>query len=622
MDFFQHQDKARRNTFMLVFFFICAVVGIVLVLYLIFASAAAYATVGPNFHSNDLWDPVLFTWVTIFTLLVVGLASFFKTLQLSSGGGAYVAKSLGGRRLSPSSSDPTEQKILNVVEEMAVATGIPAPTVYLLDQEEGINAFAAGFSSSEAVIGVTRGCVENLNRDELQGVIAHEYSHIVNGDMRLNIRLIGLLFGILALGLFGYYTLRIGAFSRGGGRQQQGGAVAILMVAVGMMAVGFVGTFFGHLIKAAVSRQREFLADASAVQFTRNPEGIGNALKKIRDHTYGSKILSPHAPDVSHMFFSKGVLSGMAGLFATHPPIEERIRRVLSLKKKEKSKQSKGEAKIPPVAAAPAGASMMASMGQPNVEQIQYAKKLVGDLPLAIRSAIRDPYGVRAVIYGLLLSNDEETRKKQLKQLSAQAYVGVDRELKRIYPELEKIDMRSRLPLIDMAIPSFKTLSKNEYRVFRENVKWLMRSDKKIDLFAWVLEKVLIQHLDAEFTRAEKPRGKDPIDNHKEAAIILLEILSLVGNRDEKQQRKSFEAGLNHLKLNYEGELLRKVKLGPLNKALDDLSKLKPQEKKRLLEACLLTMESDDKINIYEAELFRAIGDSLGCPVPLVLPHD
>ncbi len=604
---------------MLVFLFICAVVGIVLVLYLIFASAAAYATVGPNFHSSDLWDPVLFTWVAILTFLVVGLASFFKTLQLSSGGGAYVAKSLGGRRLSPSSSDPTEQKILNVVEEMAVATGIPAPTVYLLDQEEGINAFAAGFSSSEAVIGVTRGCVENLSRDELQGVIAHEYSHIVNGDMRLNIRLIGLLFGILALGLFGYYTLRVAAFSRGGGRQQQGGAVAIFMVAIGMMAVGFVGTFFGHLIKAAVSRQREFLADASAVQFTRNPEGIGNALKKIRDHMYGSKILSPHAPDVSHMFFSKGVLSGMAGLFATHPPIEERIQRVLSLKKKEKSK---GVAKTPPAAAAPAGASMMASMGQPNVEQIQYAKKLVGDLPLAIRSAIRDPYGARAVIYGLLLSNDEEIRKKQLKQLSAQAYVGVDRELKRIYPELKKIDLNARLPLIDMAIPSFKTLSKNEYRVFRENVKWLMRSDKKIDLFAWVLEKVLIQHLDAEFTRVEKPRGKDPIENHKEAAIILLEILSLVGNRDEKQQRKSFEAGLNHLKLTYSGELLSKIKLGPLNKALDDLAKLKPQEKKRLLEACLLTMESNNRINIYEAELFRAIGDSLGCPVPLVLPHD
>ncbi|NGX58113.1 MAG: hypothetical protein K940chlam3_01014 [Chlamydiae bacterium] len=618
MDFFQHQEKAKKNTFRLIMLFFCAVVGIVVVVYILVAWLNAFAMKGNEFQQQDLWNPVLFVGVTFFTLLVIGLGTLYKSMQLKSGGGSYVAESLGGRLIEPGSNDPNKQKILHVVEEMAIAAGIPAPSVYLLDQEEGINAFAAGYSPGDAIIGVTRGCIEQLNRDELQGVIAHEFSHILNGDMRLNIRLIGLLFGILALGLIGYYTMRSAVFARGGSRQQSRGTLAILALGIGLTAIGFVGTFFGHLIKAAVSRQREFLADASAVQFTRNPEGVGNALKKIRDYAFGSKVASPHAAEVSHMFFSKGILSGMAGMFATHPPIEERIRRVLSL---EKGEVKKGPPPKPAVTAAPAGASLMATMGRPNVEQIQYAKTLVGNLPGSIKGAIRDSFGARAVIYGLLLSKEPEIRKMQLDALAGQSYMGVYRELNRMLQDIEQIEVTTRIPLIDMSMPAFKMLSKNEYRVFRENIKWLIHADKKIDLFEWVLEKVLVQHLDDRFSGAKKRHGTEQIKDHMRSCRFLLETLSHVGHKDSQNYEKALEKSLKHIEIPAESlKPLKGMKHSQLNQAIDDVALLAPQEKKKILEACLVCMEYDKVITVYEAELFRAIGDAIGCPVPLILP--
>jgi len=382
------------------------------------------------------------------------------------------------------------------------------------------------------------------------------------------------------------------------------------------MAVGFVGTFFGHLIKAAVSRQREFLADASAVQFTRNPEGIGNALRKIRDFAYGSKVVSPHAAEVSHMLFSKGTLSGMAGLFATHPPIEERIRRVLSLKPEQVKKAPlQKKAKL-----AAAGVSLMATMGQPNIEQIQYAKQLVDELPLSIKSAVRDSFGARAVIYGMLLSRNEDVRQKQLKGLAEQSYLGVYRELNRMLPDINRIDIPTRIPLIDMSMPAFNMLSKNEYRVFRENVKWLIRADQKLDLFEWVLEKVLIQHLDNRFASRKRRDGDQKIKTHKQACLVLIETLALVGHQDENEQKNALDAGLKHLGFSSNRSVAKEMKYSRLNHAIDELSRLAPQEKKILLEACLACMEYDKEITVYEAQLFRGIGDALGCPVPLVLP--
>lgn len=321
MDFFAHQEQARRLTFRLVILFGLAVIGIILTCYFLAAFALAYAHYGPQWEKGDLWDPILFMWVTFGISAIVGLCSGFKILQLR-GGGKVIAEELGGRLLSPSSVDPVERKILNIVEEMAIASGVPTPAVYMMDREPGINAFAAGYTIQNAVIAVTRGCVEQLSRDELQGVIAHEFSHILNGDMRINIHLMGVLFGILIIGMMGYYAFRMTPYRTS---KEDRTGIFIIIIGLGLVVIGSIGTFFGNLIKAAVSRQREFLADASAVQFTRNPEGIAGALKKIAGYKNGSAILNPNAPEASHMFFAKGVFEG---LFATHPPIDERIRRL------------------------------------------------------------------------------------------------------------------------------------------------------------------------------------------------------------------------------------------------------------------------------------------------------
>ncbi|HOB34044.1 MAG TPA: M48 family metallopeptidase, partial [Verrucomicrobiota bacterium] len=331
MDFFEQQDKARRNTRWLAIYFAAGVAFLVLAIYaavlVIYSWAIAPGTEVEGVRAAPaLWNPRLFTGVAIGTLSVVFLGSLFKTMELSRGGSA-VATMLGGRLVSPNTEDPDERRLLNVVEEMALASGVPVPQVYVLDNERGINAFAAGHSTSDAAIGVTRGCVQLLNRDELQGVIAHEFSHILNGDMRLNLRLMGLIFGILCIAVIGRILLRTGSRTyRLGARNRGGNPLPLLGLA--LLLIGYVGVFFGRLIQAAVSRQREFLADASAVQFTRNPGGIAGALKKIGGLVYGSRLESAHAEEASHMFFGNGLSNAWFSLMATHPPLVERIRAI------------------------------------------------------------------------------------------------------------------------------------------------------------------------------------------------------------------------------------------------------------------------------------------------------
>ena len=319
-DFFERQDIARRNTSRLVLLFVLAVLAIMLSIDLLLAATMGYLSRDPATGAID-WslagDLQLVGIAVVGTLVVVGGGTLFKIAQLR-GGGRVIVEELGGRRLNPDTSVPAERQFLNVVEEMVIASGTPAPPVYLLDEEEGINAFAAGFTINDAVIGVTRGAVERLPRDELQGVIAHEFSHILNGDMRLNIRLIGLLNGILIIGILGYFMLRVAAFSGSRHRRSSRDSSPLPMLALGagLLVVGFLGTFFGNLIKAGVSRQREFLVDASAVQFTRQPAGIAGALKRIGGFLRGSTVQSPNAPEASHMFFGRAT-SGLKALFMT-----------------------------------------------------------------------------------------------------------------------------------------------------------------------------------------------------------------------------------------------------------------------------------------------------------------
>ena len=329
MNFFESQDRVRKNTLLLVGLFVLAVVVLILMANLLIMIVFGFIDSeqlrsGSTFFAKMDWKT--FATVGAGVGVVVAGGSFYKMIALSAGG-KVVAESLGGRLIPRNTENPNQRKLLNVVEEMAIASGTPAPPVYLLTGENGINAFAAGFSSRDAVLGITQGAVDHLSREQLQGVVAHEFSHIFNGDMRLNIRLMGALNGILVLGILGYYLLRSASFS-GRRRGKDSGAAAMLALAIGLMVIGFAGTFFGGLIKAAVSRQREFMADASAVQFTRNPSGIAGALKRIGGLEFGSKLDNPGAAEVSHAFFAQGVSGFMQWLSATHPPLRERILRI------------------------------------------------------------------------------------------------------------------------------------------------------------------------------------------------------------------------------------------------------------------------------------------------------
>ncbi|HHH14063.1 MAG TPA: hypothetical protein ENJ98_07480, partial [Thiolapillus brandeum] len=334
MDFFAAQDDARRKTRWLIVLFVLAILSLVVLTNLFIMLFAEYSTdyyvqghTPTTFWERFDWER--FFWIGLGVTAVILLGSFIRTLSLR-GGGRVVAEMMGARLVSGNPRDPLERRLLNVVEEMAIASGTPVPQVYVMDQEEGINAFAAGFGTGDAVIAVTRGTLEKLNRAELQGVVAHEFSHIVNGDMRLNIRLIGILFGILMVALIGRLLLRWGAIASHSRSRDSNGGVPLVVLGLGLLVLGYVGVFFGNLIKASVSRQREYLADASAVQFTREPQGIAGALKKIGGDAQGSLIRHPDAEELSHAYFSEGIhyLFGLNGLFATHPPLEKRILRV------------------------------------------------------------------------------------------------------------------------------------------------------------------------------------------------------------------------------------------------------------------------------------------------------
>ena len=314
MNFFEHQERARRSTRRLVILFSLAVVGIIAALYFFFALllqdqyGGSFWQHGPRF-AGSFWQPKTLAWVMGCTLLTSGLACLIKISSLRAGGSA-VAELVGAVEVNYSTTHVLERKYINVVEEMAIASGVPVPAIYIMEDESNINAFAAGYSVDDAAVAVTRGCIERLDRAELQGVVAHEFSHILNGDMRLNIRLIGVLAGILFLALIGYVLMRIGGAlggsSSGGGKDEGGGcalAPVFFFVGLVLLVIGFIGHLFGSLIKAAVSRQREFFADASAVQFTRNPNGIAGALRKIGGYGDG-KLKSPKASEISHMCFT------------------------------------------------------------------------------------------------------------------------------------------------------------------------------------------------------------------------------------------------------------------------------------------------------------------------------
>jgi len=623
VNFFAHQDEARSQTRKLVFLFIAAVVTLIvltsfLVIVLFFAAETQNAGL-----SVDMLGSEVFLGVTAVVLAVVGLGTMFRLVQLG-GGGKAVAEAMGGRLLNTSTRDADERKILNVVEEMAIASGSPVPPVYLME-EKSINAFAAGYKPRDAVIGITRGCIQELDRDELQGVIAHEFSHIFNGDMRLNIRLMGLLYGIMVLGIIGYHILR-GSRYRSSSRSSKNNGGGIIFLGLGLIVIGYGGTFFGNMIKSAVSRQREYLADASAVQYTRNPEGIGGALKKIGGYPSGSIIDGKDVSEISHMLFCDGIKHSFSGLFATHPPINERIKRIDPQWRGGSARQSSGSGEIASEEGAShftgnSGGSALDNIGSPTAENISQAATTLASIPVKVIEEAHNTMSASLMIYSLLINlSDEVAASAQLQILKQELEDNDYQSLETIRKEVASVKREDYLVLVDLAMPSLKQLSKIQYRFFMAVLGKLIMADNKISLFEWCLFKILRYTLDEHPDSRLKSRSLKSL--HKDCEV-LLSVLAFSGQQDDKEAESAFLAAKEYLELNMGMQYRHNIgaNTGQLEKALDSLNNLKPLEKPKLLKAMAAAINADGKVTAEEGELLRAVGSLLDCPIPPLLPE-
>lgn len=628
MNFYEHQNQARRQTRRLVFGFALAIAGIVValdaVMFTLLASAQAeHLELSPLAYA--VTHPGAALLCTLFVLAVIGLSSVYKSLELRSGGGV-VARSLGGVRLEGNSGDLKRKRLQNVVEEMAIAAGVPVPEIYVLEQEQSINAFAAGHTPANAAVAVTQGALDRLNREQLQGVLAHEFSHVVNGDMRLNVQLIGWLFGLLVVALLGRTILR---FAPRGGRKGNGG---ILVVALAFMVMGYIGLLAGRILQAAVSRQRERLADASAVQFTRNPGGLKEALLKIAGLGEGSRLTSADPEQVAHMLFAPGI----DRLFATHPPLGERIRtldpsfniRMLPRLAAEAMQGGIGfdepvSANLAPdsaAAALPADSQRIAAqVGRLDTVQIEYAQTLRLALPSAVREFAGSASHARALVLAMLLSRDEAVRNRQLTRLANALESGDLAVVTECTPLSRQLEPMLRLPALLQIFPALRRLPQPQRQALIGLADDLIRADAHIDVFEFCLATLLETLLQDEL-EARVPHGRWSLSDAGDEIQILFAVLAQAGADDERSAQAAYVAGLQQVlpesRAAYSVPADWPAKLGA---ALARLEKLRPLAKQALIEGMVKTVTHDGVLNVAEAELLRTVCAILHCPLPPLL---
>jgi len=608
-DFFAAQDQARSNTKLLVLLFALAVITL-----LILTNLLVMITLGvmepeqyqlllkpqhPDWFNQLPWQ--MMGWVSLLVFVVIAVVVSIKRAELSQGG-QVVAKALGGRLLDYQLADNKQQRLLNVVEEMAIAAGVPVPPVYLIN-ESSINAFAAGYSPADAVIGVTQGCLNLLNRDQLQGVIAHEFSHILNGDMRLNIRLIALLHGIEFIGHSGYFLLRsMGrrrAVGAGSSKSKDNGG-GILGLALGLMVLGYLGTFFGSLIKAAVSRQREFLADASAVQFTRNPSGIAGALKSIGAATFGSQVKNPNADEMSHLFFAEAI-SRWSSLFATHPPLQQRIKRL-----------DPGWDGVFPTETQLKQQSSEQSSAKVQTRQQQSAAVL-SVLPAFLLETSRHALSAPALCCACLLQT--EHLEKQWAMVKAHGDPQLLQNIDRLYDEVSRLSGRQKLQLIQIAVPALKQLSQQQFVEFQTLCQNLSRCDGQEDLLEWTILNWLQHCVGSQFNPSLLHR-RDRSSDLVQVQQSVLALLSLCAQqaKDEKLQQQAWSSGLQLLALP-SATARPAMSFSQLSEQLPALIHSTPRLKQQLWQMLKIAVQADELVNDQEAMLLQALALLLEIPV-------
>lgn len=619
MDFYARQAGARRRTGWLLFAFVVAVTAVVLAL-----DAVILALVG--------YEPQRATAFALVILSVILLGSLYRTMQLREGGGV-VARSLGGVRVDRDSTDPARRRLLNIVEEMAIASGVPMPEVYVLEQETTINAFAAGHTAANAAIAVTQGAVERLTRDELQGVVAHEFSHLLNGDMRLNLQLLGWVFGLFALALIGRTVLRhVSRLRRGSS------AIGLIgLVAVAALVLGWLGQLAGRILQAAVSRQRERLADASAVQFTRHPEGLKGALLKTAGPGGGSLLASEAADEVAHMLFAPGTRR----LFATHPPLVERLHALdprfdagslpaaiaAALRATEEStrpdadRASAAHAPTPGlaiIAAAPLAIARQA--GQPRTLHVAQAQELRLAMPESLRELAGTGSGARALVLAVLLSHRDAVRERQLERLAKALGPAECIAVEAALPMASGLGPFLRLPALQQLFPALRRLARAERERLLALAEDLTRADACIDVFEYCLTRLLVTALRDEL-EARTPHGNATLASAAADLQVLFTTVARSGATDERRAREAYEAGMQGLLPRNRPEYAPREDWPlALDAALARLGRLHPFAKEALIEALVRTLADDDQLSVPEAELLRTVCAILHCPLPPLVP--
>lgn len=629
MDFFAAQDDAHSKTKTLIVYFILAVVCIIAALYVLCMVFYSYGTTPENQPVRwVLWSPPVLAGVAGFVVLLVGGASLSKIAELRGGGGV-VAKSVGGRKVDPGTTDPDERKLMNVVEEMAIASGTPVPEVYLLDKEDQINGFAAGYTPDDAAIAVTRGCMQKLSRDELQGVIAHEFSHILNGDMRMNIRLMGVLFGILLISIIGEGLMRAGFWGGAASRRRDDkGGNAIMLFGLGMMAIGWIGVFFGRLIQSAISREREYLADASAVQFTRNPDGIGGALKKIGG--VGSVVNHNHTSETAHFFFANALKSSFGGAFATHPPLPDRIKRIepnWNGQMEAVPETKRRPQQQPPAPAASGGRravdpmAMVAGIGMIGANQLAYAQQSRAQAEESLGEEIHDSTKARALILALLLDRKPEIRQKQLAFIKEDGGAEYAKLVEQAYPKVQAQGVKQRIPLLEMTVPALSQITREEYDRLIKRIVKLSEMDAEISFFEFAVMRLVKKHLGRKFEGASAKTkvisSTGPLRDH---FSMLLSTMVWVGQPgSDAEAKRIFDQALQQAPL-FHGQIQLKpfdaLGFNELDKALDTLTHARFGVKRQMLNTCATAVAHDGEVNDDEGELIRAVAVTLDCPMP------
>jgi Zn-dependent protease with chaperone function len=651
MNFFAQQQRARTHTRRMLILFVLAVACIVAAVDLVLLIAFGAAGHGKSKWLSNIGavQPHALFWASVAVLAVIGIATAYKISTLRGGGGA-VARQLGAVPIASDTDNFAYRRLRNVVEEIAIASGVPVPEIYVLEDESAINAFAAGYTPADAAVTVTRGCLDKLTRDELQGVIAHEFSHVLNGDMRLNIRLMGVLFGILVIGIAGRKLLENTGRSR-----DSGGAVAF---GAAILAIGYIGVFFGRLIKAGISRQREYLADASAVQFTRQTLGIGGALKKIGGLAEGSKLGSAETEEVAHMLFGDGV--GYSALFATHPPLLKRIKRLdpqfdpaefadiarAWAQPLQGADDEGAEVSIagfapavaiprrraqPAVPAAPAAGlphadarvsvtaqDVVEQMAHPGGQDFRAAATIRTTMSSRLRSLAHMAQSALQVIYALTLDAAPEVRTRQLRIIEKHHDAALRAQVEEIASEIAGLHPLQRLPLAQMVFPALRRRPRPELQAFLITLNELIRADGGVQLPEYCLAKLVsVQVIDALDPSKARPSGSVKLPACAKEIADVFAILAANGSDDPADAQRAYLLGMHEVLPDAIPEYAERSDwAAALDRALPRLDQLAPAGKELLVRGLTQAISADGKVSVAEAELLRTVCAALHCPLP------